>query len=99
RLFDSIASSWDLSYNNVADVKELIPEFFYFPDFLLNINRLDLGIKQDRTRLSDVGLPVWAHGSAEEFIRLHREALESEHVSEHLHHWIDLVFGYKQRGK
>jgi hypothetical protein len=31
RLFDSIESSFSLSYNNVADVKELIPEFFYFP--------------------------------------------------------------------
>lgn len=44
-------------------------------------------------------LPPWAKGSAREFIRRHREALESDYVSEHLHHWIDLIFGYKQRGK
>lgn len=27
------------------------------------------------------------------------QALESDHVSKHLNNWIDLVFGYKQRGR
>ena len=35
----------------------------------------------------------------ETFIRLHRAALESDHVSANLHHWIDLIFGSKQRGE
>ena len=50
-------------------------------------------------QVSDVLLPPWAKGSARDFIRKHREALESDFVSENLHHWIDLIFGYKQRGK
>ena len=48
--------------------------------------------------MEDVALPPWANGEAETFIRLHREALESDFVSEHLHLWIDLIFGAKQRG-
>lgn len=46
--------------------------------------------------VNDVELPPWAKGSAHEFVRLHREALESDHVSAHLHEWIDLIFGEKQ---
>ena len=42
---------------------ELIPEFFYLPDFLLNRNGLDLGTKQDQHKLGDVVLPPWANGS------------------------------------
>jgi len=44
-MFHSIKDSWlSASQNNMADVKELIPEFFYLPDFLLNTNKFDLGI-------------------------------------------------------
>lgn len=39
-----------------------------------------------------VKLPPWAK-SPVDFIQKHRMALESEHVSEHLHEWIDLIFG------
>lgn len=48
--------------------------------------------------MDNVILPPWSKGSAHEFIRIHRLALESEYVSNNLHHWIDLIFGYKQRG-
>jgi negative regulator of sigma E activity len=34
-----------------------------------------------------------------DFIAQHRAALESEHVSAHLHEWVDLVFGHHQRSK
>jgi len=54
---------------------------------------------QDGRDLHDVELPPWAKGSPDEFVRLQREALESDHVSEHLHEWIDLIFGCKQRGQ
>lgn len=97
-MFGSIHGAWESVRKNVGDLKELIPEFFVGSgDFLLNTDGLKLGQKQDGTWLGDVKLPPWAN-SAEDFIMKHREALESEHVSEHLHEWIDLIFGFKQQG-
>ncbi|CAA0393295.1 unnamed protein product [Arabidopsis thaliana] len=101
RLFNSIRETWlsAAGRGNTSDVKELIPEFFYMPEFLENRFNLDLGEKQSGDKVGDVILPPWARGSVREFIRKHREALESDYVSENLHHWIDLIFGHKQRGK
>ncbi|MBN3300810.1 NBEL2 protein, partial [Amia calva] len=98
RQFHSVAAAWQARMESPADVKELIPEFFYFPEFLENMNGFDLGcLQMSQDSVSDVLLPRWAK-SREDFIRKHRRALESEHVSTHLHEWIDLIFGYKQRG-
>ena len=70
------------------------PILLYLPDFLVNANRFYLGFKQSGVALDDVVLLPWA----KEFIRLHRAALESDYVSQHLHEWIDLIFGCKQQG-
>lgn len=43
-MFNSIKEAWlSASKHNMADVKELIPEFFYLPEFLVNSNHFDLG--------------------------------------------------------
>ncbi|PIK52861.1 putative WD repeat and FYVE domain-containing protein 3-like [Apostichopus japonicus] len=100
RMFHSIKDAWlSASKQNMSDVKELIPEFFYLPEILLNQNNFDLGVKQSGVTLGDCVLPPWAKGDPKEFIRMHREALECDYVSSHLHEWIDLIFGYKQQGK
>lgn len=37
RTFHSMKTTWRLSsYESMTDVKELIPEFFYLPEFLVN---------------------------------------------------------------
>lgn len=33
-----MAAAWQARMESPADVKELIPEFFYFPEFLQNMN-------------------------------------------------------------
>ncbi|KAL6046069.1 WD repeat and FYVE domain-containing protein 3 [Balamuthia mandrillaris] len=100
RSFHSLESTWLLSSRlSSSDVKELIPEFFYLPDFLLNSNDFDMGVKQNGWRVDDVMLPPWAKGSPRLFIQKHREALECRYVSERLHQWIDLMFGHLQSGE
>ena len=98
RLFFDIIESWKSCNTSSSDVKELIPEFFTLPELFLNNNKFPLGKTQRGCLVDDVNLPPWAKGSAYEFVRIHRLALESEYVSRNLHHWVDLIFGYKQRG-
>lgn len=52
RMFHSVREAWlSASKHNMADVKELIPEFFYLPEFLLNSNNFDLGSKRSLSKL------------------------------------------------
>lgn len=65
-----MAEAWD-NLGSTGDVKELIPEFFYFPELFLNSHSIDMGVRQDGLRIQDVVLPPWA-ASAEEFVHINR---------------------------
>ncbi|KAL4579209.1 hypothetical protein LXL04_015347 [Taraxacum kok-saghyz] len=67
---------------------ESIPEFYTNPEIFRSVH----------SGMSDLAVPSWASGP-EEFVKLHREALESDRVSSQIHHWIDIIFGYKMSGE
>lgn len=95
RMFKGINKEWKSCNNNATNVKELIPEFFMSdPSFLLNKLNLDLGSRSNGKVVDDAKMPNWA-SSCEDFLKKHREALESTYVSNNLHKWIDLIFGIK----
>ena len=51
-MFHSMKEAWlSAARNNMADVKELIPEFFYLPEFFNNSNRFDLGMSKSKAKL------------------------------------------------
>lgn len=44
RMFHSIKNAWEsASRENMSDVRELTPEFFYLPEFLTNCNAVEFG--------------------------------------------------------
>ncbi|RZC89224.1 hypothetical protein C5167_030919 [Papaver somniferum] len=67
---------------------ECIPEFFSDPRIFTSLH----------SGMIDLAVPSWENGPGE-FIKLHREALESNRVSRQIHHWIDITFGYKMSGQ
>lgn len=99
RMFTSVPHAWSSVRSNSTDLKELIPEFYQGDgSFLTNARNVPLGTTQSGQKLGDVELAKWAKSPAD-FVKKMRQALESDYVSARLHLWIDLVFGYKQRGE
>ncbi|KAI2662277.1 Protein FAN [Labeo rohita] len=93
-----VGETWKNCLEGGTDFKELIPEFYGSDSsFLRNLLGLNLGRRQGGSRVENVELPPWA-SDQDDFLEKMRLALESQYVSEHLHEWIDLIFGYKQKG-
>ena len=96
RLFTSLQTSWEAVAESGSATMELIPVFYsnwdHAKDWLESNPSMPPSIPP-------VSLPPGANGSAKDFIVMLRCALESQYVSQHLHEWIDLVFGVKSRGK
>ena len=63
------------------------------------MNKYDFLCQQNGKRVHHVILPRWAYSDPFDFIIINRKSIESEIVSKNLHFWIDLIFGFKQKGK
>lgn len=65
---------------------------------MVNVNNYDYGITQTNERIDNVELPKWANDNPYYFTIKLRQSLEHGIASQNLNKWIDLIFGYKQRG-
>ena len=94
RLFFDIDNFYKIS----AKYQELIPDFFNLPEIYININNFTYGKNLDGIQVNDVILPSWSKNSPRIFSKMNKKALESQFVSLHINNWIDLIYGYKQKG-
>ena len=60
--------------------------------------QLEAGCAPTGERVGNLELPPWA-SDAQDFVQKLAEALESPYVAARLHRWIDLIFGYRSRGR
>ena len=97
RLFISVKNSFYNSTSQKGDVRELIPEFFYLPEMFKNINKLNMGKLETGEEVNDVATPC--HNNPYDFIMTMRNVLENNNISSTIQNWIDLIFGYKAKGK
>ncbi|KAH8581479.1 neutral sphingomyelinase activation associated factor-like BEACH domain containing [Cryptosporidium sp. chipmunk genotype I] len=113
RMFHSMNDTWRTILEGKTTYMELIPQFYeQNPEFLLN-NKLNIRtnsgsllnvqipkweLETDQNQLNTIPLNTPNLSQAEKFLRTMRYALEGQVVSQHIHEWIDLIFGFKQRG-
>lgn len=68
------------------------------PEMMVNMNGYDFGLTQLKERICNVDIPKWSNNNPYIFCKYLRKALENELVSQKINNWIDLIYGYKQKG-
>ena len=91
RIFNSIESFYS-TYQISEENRELIPEFFYDYNFMLNLNKNNLG---DLNLEQIHNVNVSPFNNTVEYILYLRKKLNEYDI----HDWIDIIFGYLQTKK
>ena len=92
RLFFSVKSMLNNTLSQRSDLRELIPEIFYFPQLFSNLNNIELNKLPDGSNIDNVYIKNKNEDENEKYIFLQdmRDNLEKE---DNLNQWIDLIFG------
>ena len=80
--------TWQNGLKVLSDNKELVPEFFFDPSFLINNFDADLGLNHLEVSVQNVELPAWAE-SPRDFVLQNLKMLDNSDITP----WINLIFG------
>jgi hypothetical protein len=67
------------------------------PEMFLNVNKLNLGVEENGNKVNNVLTPC--ENNPYEFILTMKQTLEDDNISYSIQNWIDLIFGYKSKGR
>jgi hypothetical protein len=68
RIFHNIHDSFFNATDDLSDVRELVPEFYFMPEFLINQEGLDFGQREDKENVNHVKLPPYANNDPYYFV-------------------------------
>ena len=97
RLFYSITNSFKSTLEQKSDLREMIPEIYYFPDLYYNINELEFGKLLNGDDIDTIYVQNKNENNLEKykFITNLKNYFESNTIKLNL--WINLIFGINQR--
>ena len=97
RLFFSIKKAMENTLAQKSDLRELIPEIYYFPDLYTNNNELKLGNLNNGENIDNVSIDEKNENTyiKYEFLAKLKNYLEFDKLK--LNKWINLIFGLNQQ--
>ena len=78
--------------------QELIPALFTIPELYFNTNHFKFGETQNKMTVDNFELPNWCKKDPRLFCLIIKKMLEGKKINENIHHWFDLIFGFRQEG-
>ena len=96
QLFINNEESFIINPNLNKEFREIVPEYYFFPELFLNLNEINLFqfCKCNPNILQKAELPNWCNKNSFIFSMVMREFLENSNLS--INHWINAFFGKKQ---
>ena len=100
RLFFSINKTMENTLSQKSDLREFIPEMFYFPDLFNNKNELKLGTVrngEEMEEIDNVSVSDKNKSNYEKYEYLTKIKNYLEYDKLKLNEWINLIFGINQK--